>query len=172
MRLIFDSIRVAPFCKAMYCECWWCSLRLCTLSDGNVESPLRKGTDLQRLSSTFPSFHGEGKKKKKFSENRKVSPCSRDVPPRFLAARCVFIHDPRLRGSTDAILYQRRKGSEGGTSMGSPLGRDIFYWPDMPRRDNHGNTVSRFHAMPCPRSFSLEAEIDDEVMNQACHTLF
>ncbi len=57
-------------------------------------------------------------------------------------ARCVFIHDPRLRGSTDAILYQRRKGAKGGgTSMGSPFGRDIFYWPDMPRTDTHGNTV-------------------------------
>ena len=62
------------------------------------------------------------------------------------ARRCVFIHDPRIRGPTDATLYQRSNSSrgDGGTSMGSPFGRDIFYWPDMPRTDAQLNTASPF----------------------------
>eukprot|EP00903_Cladosiphon_okamuranus_P022090 g20313.t1 len=56
-------------------------------------------------------------------------------------SRCVFIHDPRIRGPTDAYLYQTKikKGHDDTGKGRSPLGRDIFYWPDMLRTDAHGN---------------------------------
>ncbi|CAB1110836.1 unnamed protein product [Ectocarpus sp. CCAP 1310/34] len=60
-------------------------------------------------------------------------------------ARCVFIHDPRIRGPTAAYLYnhhgKRSHSARSGGSVGSPLGRDIFYWPDMPRTDADGNEL-------------------------------
>ncbi|CAM9182668.1 unnamed protein product [Ectocarpus sp. 12 AP-2014] len=60
-------------------------------------------------------------------------------------SRCVFIHDPRIRGPTAAYLYKhngkRSHSSRSGGSVGSPLGRDIFYWPDMPRTDADDNEV-------------------------------
>ncbi|CAM9212926.1 unnamed protein product [Ectocarpus sp. 8 AP-2014] len=62
-------------------------------------------------------------------------------------SRCVFIHDPRIRGPTAAYLYKhngnRSHSTRSGGSVGSPLGRDIFYWPDMPRTDANGNKVWR-----------------------------
>ncbi|CAM9639191.1 unnamed protein product [Ectocarpus sp. 6 AP-2014] len=60
-------------------------------------------------------------------------------------SRCVFIHDPRIRGPTAAYLYKhngnRSHSTRSGGSVGSPLGRDIFYWPDMPRTDADGNEI-------------------------------
>ena len=67
--------------------------------------------------------------------------------------RCVFIHDPRLRGPTEAYLYQNNKskkssGGRGGRG-GGPLGKDIFYWPDMRRTDAYGNAASE-SPLVCP----------------------
>ncbi|CAM9350869.1 unnamed protein product [Ectocarpus sp. 12 AP-2014] len=60
-------------------------------------------------------------------------------------SRCVFIHDPRIRGPTAAYLYKhndkRSHSARSGGSVGSPLGRDIFYWPDMPRTDADDNEI-------------------------------
>ncbi|CAM9333816.1 unnamed protein product, partial [Ectocarpus fasciculatus] len=60
-------------------------------------------------------------------------------------SRCVFIHDPRIRGPNAAYLYKhnsnRSNSGKSGGSVGSPLGRDIFYWPDMPRTDAGSNAV-------------------------------
>ncbi|CAM9199820.1 unnamed protein product, partial [Sphacelaria rigidula] len=62
-------------------------------------------------------------------------------------ARCVFIHDPRVKGPNDAWLYSSGHGRHGSTGYGgsggssSPFGRDTFYWPDMVRTDVLGNTI-------------------------------
>lgn len=59
--------------------------------------------------------------------------------------RCVFIHDPRISGPNDAYLYavnDHKSGSgRGGGGVGSPFGRDTFYWPDMPRTEGEGKSV-------------------------------
>ncbi|CAM9534298.1 unnamed protein product [Ectocarpus sp. 4 AP-2014] len=61
-------------------------------------------------------------------------------------SRCVFIHDPRICGPSAAYLYKhhgkRSHSARSGGSVGSPLGRDIFYWPDMPRTDADDNKRS------------------------------
>lgn len=57
----------------------------------------------------------------------------------------MFIHDPRISGPNDAYLYSvndHKSGSgRGGGGVGSPFGRDTFYWPDMPRTDGDGKSV-------------------------------
>eukprot|EP00904_Undaria_pinnatifida_P008246 jgi/Undpi1/4551/HiC_scaffold_18.g07905.m1 len=57
---------------------------------------------------------------------------------------CVFIHDPRIRGPNDAYLYSvndHKSGKGKGGGVGSPFGRDTFYWPDMRRTDVDGTSV-------------------------------
>lgn len=75
--------------------------------------------------------------------------CKVPLTPRlwFAYDRCVFIHDPRVKGPNDAWLYSSGHGRHGSTGYGgsggssSPFGRDTFYWPDMVRTDVLGNTV-------------------------------
>ncbi|CAM9356838.1 unnamed protein product, partial [Hapterophycus canaliculatus] len=89
--------------------------------------------------------------------------------------RCVFIHDPRIRGPMDAYIYHAsasnsESGGRGGVSVGSPMGRDIFYWPDTRRTRSQSNTVRRrpfstaTHALR-PPPISVNYELDPSMLD-------
>lgn len=87
---------------------------------------------------------GDGLGKPFASARQTDPPCSlgRGID---LVRRCVFIHDPRISGPNDAYLYSvndHKSGSgRGGGGVGSPFGRDTFYWPDMPRTNGDNKSV-------------------------------